>query len=152
MPVQTIINKTESFTEPELILSYLIDNQMISGSDAIILLKSIIENQKKEPEPTLLPRGENTPISTPINPQKHPWEPATTDPSPYNPIKIWYENISDSLSSEYKAFDKKNCTTTTSNTNNINSIASDEVKLEYPTSSTEDIFPFPESKVFNKKD
>ena len=53
MPIQPIVDKKKNFTEPELILSYLIDNQKISGTDAIILLKAIIENQNKEPEPML---------------------------------------------------------------------------------------------------
>lgn len=157
MPIQPIVDKKKNFTEPELILSYLIDNQMISGPDAIILLKAIIENQKKEPEPMLLPREEKAPISIPsIYPPKNPWGPDTTSPRPYDPltdpIKVWFEANYNRLPSEYKTFDDKNCLTTIYNMDNTNSITADEVTPDYSTSSTEDIFPFQESQVFNKND
>lgn len=157
MPIQPIVDKKKNFTAPELILSYLIDNQLISGPDAIILLKAIIENQKKEPEPMLLPREEKAPISIPnICPPKNPWDPNTTSPKPYDPltdpIKVWFEANYDRLPSEYKTLDDKNCLTTVYNMNNATSITADEVKPDYQASSTEDIFPFPESQVFNKKD
>lgn len=159
MPIHPIVDKTKNFTEPELILSYFIDNQLISGPDAIILLKAIIENQKKEPEPMLLPREEKAPISIPnICPPKNPWDPNpnTTSPKPYDPltdpIKVWFEANYNRLPSEYKTLDDKNSITTTYNMNNDTSITADEVKPDYVRSSTEDIFPFPESQVFNKKD
>lgn len=157
MPIQPIVDKKKNFTEPELILSYLIDNQLISGPDAIILLKAIIENQKKEPEPMLLPREEKAPISIPnICPPKNPWDPNTTSPKPYDPltdpIKVWFEANYNRLPNQYKSSDDKNSITTTYNMNNDTSITADEVKPDYVRSSTEDIFPFPESQVFNKKD
>lgn len=133
MPIQPIVDKKKNFTEPELILSYLIDNQKISGTDAIILLKAIIENQNKEQELTLFPRGEKEPISSPsISPQKHPWEPATTIPSPYNPLtdpmRIYYDN--------------KNCVK--NNMDNNTSITMGKVEPVYTTPSIDDIYLSPE--------
>ena len=151
MPMQPIIDKRENFTEPELILSYFIDNQLISGPDAIILLKAIIENQKKEPELTLFPRKEKTPVSTPsTNPLIDPYNPAITDSKPYNPLtdpmRIMY--LSDYIESpkEYNVIDNKNCSTTAYNTNNVTAItAKNEDMPEYPASSTEDIYSLPKS-------
>ena len=151
MPMQPIIDKRENFTEPELILSYFIDNQLISGPDAIILLKAIIENQKKEPELTLFPRKEKTPVSTPsTNPLIDPYNPAITDSKPYNPLtdpmRIMY--LSDYIESpkEYNVIDNKNCSTTAYNTNNVTAItAKNEDIPEYPASSTEDIYSLPKS-------
>lgn len=137
MPAQRIIDKKINFTEPELILSYFIDNQLISGVDAIILMKAIIENQKKEPELSLFPRGEKEPFSSPsINTQEYPRSPTITNPMPYNPLtdpmRIHYDN-------------NMNCITNTYNTNNVNSITRAEVKPDYTTSSTEDSFSSPVS-------
>ena len=151
MPMQPIIDKRENFTEPELILSYFIDNQLISGPDAIILLKAIIENQKKEPELTLFPRKEKTPVSTPsTNPLIDPYNPAITDSKPYNPLtdpmRIMY--LSDYIESpkEYNVIDDKNCSTTAYNTNNVTAITTkNEDMPEYPASSTEDIYSLPKS-------
>ena len=149
--MQPIIDKRENFTEPELILSYFIDNQLISGPDAIILLKAIIENQKKEPELTLFPRKEKTPVSTPsTNPLIDPYNPAITDSKPYNPstdpMRIMY--LSDYIESpkEYNVIDNKNCSTTAYNTNNVTAITTkNEDMPEYPASLTEDIYSLPKS-------
>ena len=149
--MQPIIDKRENFTETELILSYFIDNQLISGPDAIILLKAIIENQKKEPELTLFPRKEKTPVSTPsTNPLIDPYNPAITDSKPYNPstdpMRIMY--LSDYIESpkEYNVIDNKNCSTTAYNTNNVTAITTkNEDMPEYPASSTEDIYSLPKS-------
>lgn len=145
MPIQPIVDKKNNFTEPELILSYLIDNQMISGPDAIILLKAIIENQGKEPEPMLLPREEKAPISIPR------WGPDSTNPLPHQPLtdpltdpmKVWFEADCDRLPSEYKVFDNENCLTTAYNMDNATSITRDGVEPYYSESTTEGIFPFP---------
>lgn len=127
MPMQPIIDKRENFTEPELILSYFIDNQLISGPDAIILLKAIIENQKKEPELTLFPRKEKTPVSTPsTNPLIDPYNPDITDSKPYNsstdPMRIMYLSNYIESPKEYNVIDNKNCSTTAYNTNNVTAI------------------------------
>ena len=126
MPIQSIVDNKKNFTEAETILSYLIDNQKISGTDAIILLKAIIENQKKEPELTLFPRKEKTPVSTPsTNPLIDPYNPAITNQKPYDPtdsMRIMY--LSDYIESpkEYNVIDNKNCSTTAYNTNNVTAI------------------------------
>lgn len=151
MQMQPIIDKRENFTEPELILSYFIDNQLISGPDAIILLKAIIENRKKEPELTLFPRKEKTPVSTPsTNPLIDPYNPAITDSKPYNPptdpMRIMY--LSDYIKSpkEYNVIDNKNCSTTAYNTNNVTAITTkNEDMPEYPASLTKDIYSLPKS-------
>lgn len=132
MPMQPIVDKNKNFTEAELILSYLIDNQKISGTDAIILLKAIIENQKKEPELTLFPRKEKTPVSTPsTNPLIDPYNPAITDSKPYNPLtdpmRIYCDN--------------KTCVK--SNIDNNTSITMGKVEPVYTTPSTGDSFFIP---------
>lgn len=127
MPIQPIVDKKKNFTEPELILSYLIDNQKISGTDAIILLKAIIENQKKEPELTLFPKEERAPS---INTQEPPS--TISDTSPYNPLtnpmRIYYDN--------------KNCVK--NNMDNNTSITMGKVEPVYATPSIEDIYLSPE--------
>lgn len=148
MPAQRIIDKKINFTEPELILSYFIDNQLISGVDAIILMKAIIENQKKEPEPTLFPRGEKEPISSPsINTQEHPRSPTITNPMPYNPLtdpmRVYYNDNINSSPSNRQIFDGVSCITTAYDANNVTSITTDKVKFDHPTSSTEDNFFIP---------
>lgn len=149
MPMQPIIDKRENFTEPELILSYFIDNQLISGPDAIILLKAIIKNQKKEPELTLFPRKEKTPVSTPsTNPLIDPYNPDITDSKPYNsstdPMRIMYLSNYIESPKEYNVIDNKNCSTTAYNTNNVTAITTkNEDMPEYPASSTGDSFFIP---------
>lgn len=127
MPIQPIVDKKKNFTEPELILSYLIDNQKISGTDAIILLKAIIENQNKEPEPMLFPGELKTPS---INTPEHPSTISNT--SPYNPLtdpmRIYYDN--------------KTCAK--SNMDNNTSITMDKVEPVYTIPSIEDIYLSPE--------
>lgn len=127
MPIQPIVDKKKNFTEPELILSYLIDNQKISGTDAIILLKAIIENQKKEPELTLFPREEKTPS---INTPEHPS--TIYDTSPYNPLtdpmRIYYDHT----------------TCVKNNMDNNTSITMGKVEPVYTTPSIEDIYLSPE--------
>lgn len=146
MPVQRIIDKKINFTEPELILSYFIDNQLISGTDAIILLKAIIENQKKEPEPMLFPGELKVPS---INTQEHPRSPTITNPMPYNPLtdpmRVYYDTNINSSPSNRKIFDGVSCITTAYDTNNVNSITRAEVKPDYTTSSTENGFSSPVS-------
>ena len=127
MPIQPIVDKKKNFTEPELILSYLIDNQKISGTDAIILLKAIIENQNKEPEPMLFPGELKTPS---INTPEHPSTISNT--SPYNPLtdpmRIYYDN--------------KTCVK--NNMDNNTSITMGKVEPVYTTPSIEDIYLSPE--------
>lgn len=145
MPVQRIIDKKINFTEPELILSYFIDNQLISGTDAIILLKAIIENQKKEPESMLFPGELKVPS---INTQEHPRSPTITNPMPYNPLtdpmRFYYSDNINISPSNLQIFDSVSCINPAYNTNNATSITRDEVKPDYyPTSSTEDSFSSP---------
>lgn len=129
MPIQPIVDKKKNFTEPELILSYLIDNQKISGTDAIILLKAIIENQNKEPEPMLFPGELKAPS---ISTQERPGQSTISDTSPYNPLtdpmRIYY--------------DDKICAK--SNMDNNTSITMDKVEPVYTTQSIEDIYLSPE--------
>lgn len=127
MPIQPIVDKKKNFTEAELILSYLIDNQKISGADAIILLKAIIENQKKEPELTLFPREKKTPVSTPSTiPPIDPYNPAITNSKPYDPLtdpmRIMYLSDYKESPKEYNVIDNNNCSTTAYNTNNVTSV------------------------------
>ena len=144
MPTQPIVDNKKNFTEAELILSYLIDSQSISGADAIILLKAIIENQKKEPEPMLFPEELKVPS---INTQEHPRSPTITNPMPYNPLtdpmRIYYNDNINSSPSNRQIFDGVSCITTTYNPNNVTSITKDKVKFDHPTSSTEDSFFIP---------
>lgn len=74
-------DNTNGLSKAELIIAYLIDNQLISGADAIILIKEIHNNQEKQPDlaKTLLPKPKQTPNT------QNPWQ-----AEPYNPIKIWY--------------------------------------------------------------
>lgn len=120
MSMQPTVDKKKNFTEAELILSYLIDNQKISGTDAIILLKAIIENQKKEPELTLFPREKKTPVSTPSTiPPIDPYNPVITDSKPYDPMRIMYLSDYKESPKEYNVIDNNNCSTTAYNTNNV---------------------------------
>lgn len=127
MPIQSIVDNKKNFTEAETVLSYLIDSQKISGTDAIILLKAIIENQKKEPELTLFPRKEKTPVSTPSTiPPIDPYNPTITNQKPYDPLtdsmRIMYLSDYNESPKEYNVIDNKNCSTTAYNTNNVTAI------------------------------
>lgn len=132
-PILLTDERIDNLTLAEKILVNLIDNQLISGADTIVLLKAIIENQNKEPEPMLLPREEKAPISIPsIYPPKNPWEPNTTNPRPYDPLtdppKIWFKSDYNELSNQ----------------------SSVEINDDI-VSVTGSPFQFPESKVFNRQ-
>lgn len=104
-PINIPNERINDLTPAEKIVMYLIDNQLINGLDAIVLLKAIIENQNKEPESMLLPREEKAPISIPsISPPKNSWEPNTTNPRPYDPLidpmKVWREAKYNGLSTQ----------------------------------------------------
>lgn len=152
MALQPISDNMDDLSVAEKVVAILIDNQLISGLDAINVLKEIWENNnKKEPIKTLLP-------DIPVVP--HQKNPIVTDPTqppwsaePYNPVKVWYQEDHTGekypeLPTQYSAKENANVTTIAVNDKNASSITWEE----WDRSHLEAEYPFPESKVFNRRD
>lgn len=151
MALHPISDNMDSLTQAEKVVAVLIDNQLISGLDAINVLKEIWENDKKDkPIKTLLPDiptvpHQKNPIVT--DPTQPPWSPNT-----FNPPKIWY--IEDhtgkkypELPTQYTAKENSNVTTIAMNDN-----ASSITWQEWDKNHLRAENPLNESKVFNRKD
>lgn len=151
MAVHPISDNMNELSTAEKVVAVLIDNQLISGLDAINVLKEIWENSKKEePIKTLLP-------DIPVVPhQKNPLVKDPTQPpwstKPYNPIEVWYEADHTGkkypvLPTQYTAKENANVTTIATN-DNVSSIT----WQEWDRSHVQAENPLNESKVFNRKD
>lgn len=151
MALHPISDNMDSLTVAEKVVAVLIDNQLISGLDAINVLKEIWENNKnEEPIKTLLPDvpvvpRQKTPIVT--DPTQPPWSPNT-----YTPQKIWYTEDHTGkkypeLPSQYSAKENSNVTTIAMN-DNATSITWQEWDRNHLLAEN----PLNESKVFNRKD
>ena len=151
MALHPISDNINDLSQAEKVVAVLIDNQLISGLDAINILKEIWENNKKdEPIKTLLPDipvvpHQKNPIEK--DPTQPPWSPNT-----FNPPKIWY--IEDhtgkkypKLPSQYSAKENANVTTIAMN-DNVSSITWQEWNKNHMQAEN----PLNESKVFNRKD
>ena len=161
MAIHPISKHLEELSVAETIIVSLIDNQQISGSDAIELMKAIWGTQNKKSDP-LAPHPKDLPTSpnNPVLPTPPPWTVGPDTSSPYDPFKIWFEqnhNKYDGLTNQYRVEDNCNVTTTCNQkdlppetNSNVNSITSDKIDNEMTRVSGND-FPFPESKVFSKK-
>jgi hypothetical protein len=151
MALQPISNNMDELSQAEKVVAVLIDNQLISGLDAINVLKEIWENNKKEePIKTLLPdipvapqRKNPLEIKDPIN---APWE-------PYNPPKIWYQadhtgEKYPELPTQYSVKENANITTIATNDGGASSITWQEWDRNHLRAEN----PLNESKVFNRRD
>ena len=148
MALQPISNNMDELSQAEKVVAVLIDNQLISGLDAINVLKEIWNNDKKEkPITTLLPNIPVAPRKNPLEPDpiNKPWE-------PYNPPKIWYQvdhtgEKYPELPSQYSAKENANVTTIATNGN-----ASSITWQEWDRNHLRAENPLNESKVFNRRD
>lgn len=151
MDLHPISDNMDDLSQAEKVVAVLIDNQLISGLDAINVLKEIWENNKKEePIKTLLPDipvvpHQKNPIVT--DPTQPPWSPNTI-----NHQRIWY--IKDhtgekypELPSQYSVKENANITTIAMN-NDASSITWQEWDRNHLLAEN----PLNESKVFNRKD
>ena len=89
MALHPISDNMDDLSVAEKVVAVLIDNQLISGLDAINVLKEIWENKKKEgpiktllPDIPVVPHQKNPIVKDPTQP---PWSPSTILPQ-----KIWY--------------------------------------------------------------
>ena len=144
MALHPISDNMDNLSIAEKVIAVLIDNQLISGLDAINVLKEIWNNKKEEPIKTLLPDIPVVPHQK-TNPIKEEpiWE-------PYKHPKILYGETGDNLTSQYTTKDVPNVTTTVYNGSggNSSSITWEEWNKNHLTASDN---PLHESKVFNKK-
>ena len=160
MALHTISENLEELSVAETIIVSLIDNQQISGLDAVNLMRALWSVQNKKSNPfTPHPKDLPTPPTNPVLPTPPPWTVRPDTSSPYDPF-IWFEQNRDKydeLNNQYILKDNYNVTTAYNQkdlpqelNSNANSITSDEINNEINKVSGND-FPFPESKVFNKK-
>lgn len=151
MALHPISDNMDELSQAEKVVAVLIDNQLISGLDAINVLKEIWENNKKEEPITnilqdipVVPHQKNPIVTDPTQP---PWS-----PDRYNPPKIWYQDDHTGkkypeLPTQYTA--KKNANVTTIATNdNATSITWQEWDRNHLLAEN----PLNESKVFNRRD
>ena len=151
MALHTISDNMDDLSVAEKVVAVLIDNQLISGLDAINVLKEIWENNKKEkpitnilPDIPAVPHQKNPIIKDPTQP---PWT-----PDRYNPQKILY-NVDHTgekypeLPSQYSVKENANITTVATN-DNATSITWQEWNKNHLQAEN----PLNESKVFNRKD
>lgn len=151
MALHPISDNMDDLSVAEKVVAVLIDNQLISGLDAINVLKEIWNNDKKEkPITTLLPDipvvpHQKNPIVT--DPTQPPWT-----PDRYNPQRIWYNKDHTGekypeLPTQYSVKENANITTVATN-DNATSITWQEWNKNHLQAEN----PLNESKVFNRKD
>lgn len=151
MAIHPISDNMDELSQAEKVVAVLIDNQLISGLDAINVLKEIWENKKEEPIKTLLPDIPVVPHQkNPIvkDPTQPPWS-----PDRYSPPKIWYQvdhtgEKYPELPSQYSAKENANVTTIATNDGGASSITWQEWDKNHLRAEN----PLNESKVFNRKD
>lgn len=151
MALHPISDNMDELSVAEKVVAVLIDNQLISGLDAINILKEIWKNNKKEEPITnilqdipVVPHQKNPIVKDPTQP---PWSPDT-----YNPQRIWYEadhtgKKYPELPTQYTAKENANITTIATN-DNVTSITWQEWNKNHLQAEN----PLNESKVFNRKD
>lgn len=142
MALHPISDNMNDLSRAEKVVVVLIDNQLISGLDAINILREIWENDKKEkPIKTLLP-------DIPVVPyQKNP-----IVKDPYNPVKVGYQEDHTGekypeLPTQYSAKENPNIVTIATNDN-----ASSITWQEWDKNHLRAENPLNESKIFNRKD
>ena len=150
MALHPISDNMDDLSVAEKVVAVLIDNQLISGLDAINVLKEIWNNKKEEPIKTLLPDipvvpHQKNPIEK--DPTQPPWSPDT-----YRPQRIWYQSDHTGekypeLPSQYSVKENANVTTIATN-GNASSITWDEWNRNHIQANDN---PLNESKVFNRK-
>lgn len=125
-------------TTAEKVLVSLIDQHKITGEEAMVLMRAIIEKESESKTPPMQK------ICKPELPYKPETNPLIITPNEYNPIKIWYETDGTGakipkLPTQYSTKDNQNTTTISwENWNNIHTKA--------------DSNPLHESRVFNRND
>lgn len=151
MALHPISDNMDELSAAEKVIAVLIDNQLISGLDAINVLKEIWENNKKEepiktllPDIPVVPRQKNPIVKDPTQP---PWS-----PDRYNPQRIWYQadhtgKKYPELPAQYSVKENANITTVATN-DNATSITWQEWNKNHLQAEN----PLNESKVFNRKD
>ena len=151
MALHPISDNMDDLSQAEKVIAVLIDNQLISGLDAINVLKEIWENSKKEkpiktllPDVPVFPHQKNPIVKDPTQP---PWA-----PDRYSPPKVWYQvdhtgEKYPELPSQYSAKENPNVTTIAMNDN-----ASSITWQEWDKNHLRAENPLNESKVFNKRD
>ena len=151
MALHPISDNMDELSQAEKVVAVLIDNQLISGLDAINVLKEIWNNDKKEkpittllPDIPVVPHQKNPIVKDPTQP---PWSPSTILPQ-----KILY-NVDHTgekypeLPSQYSVKENANITTVATN-DNATSITWQEWDRNHLLAEN----PLNESKVFNRKD
>lgn len=151
MALQPISDNMDDLSLAEKVVAVLIDNQLISGLDAINVLKEIWKNNKKEEPITnilqdipVVPHQKNPIVKDPTQP---PWS-----AEPYNPVKVWYQEDHTGekypgLSTQYSAKENANIVTIATNDN-----ASSITWQEWDENHLQAENPLNESKIFNRKD
>ena len=150
MAIHPISDNMDDLSQAEKVVAVLIDNQLISGLDAINVLKEIWNNKKEKtiktplPDIPVVPHQKN-PIEK--DPTQPPWSPDT-----YRPQRIWYETDHTGkkypeLSSQYSVKENSNVTTIATN-DNASSITWDEWNRNHLMANDN---PLNESRVFNRK-
>lgn len=151
MALHPISDNMDDLSVAEKVVAVLIDNQLISGLDAINVLKEIWENNKKEKPITnilqdipVVPHQKNPIVKDPTQP---PWTPDT-----YRPIQVWYQDDHTGkkypeLPAQYSVKENANITTVATN-DNATSITWQEWDKNHLRAEN----PLNESKVFNRKD
>lgn len=151
MALNIISDNMGDLSQAEKVIAVLIDNQLISGLDAINVLKEIWNNDKKEkpittllPDIPVVPHQKNPIVKDPTQP---PWA-----PDRYSPPKVWYQvdhtgEKYPELPSQYSAKENANVTTIATN-NNASSITWQEWDKNHLQAEN----PLNESKVFNRRD
>ena len=151
MATHPISDNMDDLSVAEKVVAVLIDNQLISGLDAINVLKEIWENKKMaDPIKTLLPDIPVVPHhKNPIvkDPTQPPWSPSTIPPQ-----RIWYQEDHTGkkypeLPTQYSVKENANITTVATN-DNATSITWQEWDRNHLLAEN----PLNESKVFNRKD
>lgn len=151
MALDPISNNMDELSQAEKVVVVLIDNQLISGLDAINVLKEIWENNKKEepiktllPDVPVVPHQKNPIVKDPTQP---PWT-----PDKYNPQRIWYQSDHTGekypeLPTQYSVKENANITTIATNDN-----ATSMTWQEWDRNHLQAENPLNESKVFNRRD
>ena len=151
MALHPISDNMDDLSVAEKVVAVLIDNQLISGLDAINVLKEIWENNKKEepiktllPDIPVVPHQKNPIVKDPTQP---PWSPNT-----FIPQRIWYQDDHTGekypeIPAQYSVKENANITTVATN-DNATSITWQEWDRNHLLAEN----PLNESKVFNRKD